>query len=50
MLCMMFCFCKVLLLLLLRFYGVFIVFISSVGNFVLIGNILRWFMDFFIFI
>lgn len=47
MLCMMLCPCKVLLLLLSRSYGVFI---SSVGNSVLIGNTLRWFMDFFILI
>lgn len=47
MLCMMLCPCKVLLLLLSRSYAVFI---SSVGNSVLIGNTLRWFMDFFILI
>lgn len=50
MLCMMLCPCKVLLLLLSCSYGVSTVFISSVGNSVLIGNTLRWFMDFFILI
>lgn len=49
-LCMMLCPCKVLLLLLSHSYGVSTVFISSVGNSVLIGNTLRWFMDFFILI